>query len=239
MTEKRTPNIQHRTSNAQVNRINESTNHPINEIPKKNDPLWVMEYNNKSHAKDKKFSEGIQRYNYDALRQKLIDIRKNANLEKPLDFYNIRHSACVLAKLDNLPLEECSRKFGHSVKFFTEVYGRLTTEDSIERLSKHYGLKKAKEMIELNRSCSRCGFVNEPKSDVCEQCGSPLSLKKAMGLDKGKDLRIDKLEKEMEELKINFVKSLKSLVKKGEIKTATDIVIKQGLVEELRKVAKS
>ncbi|KKL17097.1 hypothetical protein LCGC14_2488980 [marine sediment metagenome] len=166
---------------------------------KKDDPLWVMEFNEKSHTKIKK-SYKIRRYEYSALAKRVIQLGEKINIGKPLDFYNLRHSACSLAKLDNLPLEECSKKFGHSVDFFVGTYGRLSVEDSIKRMSKSYGIEKEKIKREVTISC-RCGFVNKPNSEFCEQCNNPLTLGKALELEKGKDEKINKLEEDMTELK--------------------------------------
>jgi len=157
---------------------------------KADDPLWIMEFQKKG---GKKGEYEIRKYQYPALSKRVRELAEKISLKKPIDFYNLRHSACVLAKKDNLPLEEAAKKFGHSVEFFTNTYGRLSTEDSIQRLSKAYGLKEDKEKRELNATC-KCGFVNEPNSDICEQCGSPLSLKKAMEMDRGKDKEISDLK---------------------------------------------
>ncbi len=114
-------------------------NHPTK---KSNDPLWVSERDN------------ITRYNYAALIKRVKDIGFKSRINipsdekrgikeiinKPLDFYNLRHSACLIAKLDNIPLEEAAKKFGHSVEFFTNTYGRMDTSGSIARLGKSYGI---------------------------------------------------------------------------------------------------
>jgi len=177
---------------------------------KADDPLWITEYNNKSHKKNKTQKE-IIRYDYDSIRGRLKDICKRAKFNKPYDFYNFRHSACTLAKEENIPLDEAAAKFGHSIKFFTDTYGRLSETQRIARLSKSYGIEEEKKKRELNATC-RCGYVSPPGSDTCEQCGNPLSLKKALELEKGKDKEIDGLKKQMAEVlaAVNDLQTLKA-----------------------------
>ena len=164
---------------------------------KKSDPLWIREFDTKA----RKVTGSSERYAYTSMAKRVKELGKKIKLDKPLDFYNFRHSACVLAKLDNLPLDECAKKFGHSVKFFTETYGRLTTDDSIERITKVYGLSEEKAKIEINRICPKCEFKNVPSSEICERCSSPLSLKKALEMDNTIELQkqIDTMQKEKED----------------------------------------
>lgn len=149
-------------------------NHP----GKKKDPLWVQEYGTKSN---------IKRCSYHSMVKRIKEIARKASIDKPFDFYNLRHSAYVIAKLDNIPEEEAAKKFGHSVSFYTNTYGRLTTEDSMERLSKVYGLEIKKKEVQKSVLCSKCEYVNEPESEFCEKCGSVLSVRKAIELQHEQD----------------------------------------------------
>ena len=115
-------------------------------------------------------------------------------IEKPMDFYNWRHSSCVLAKLDNLPLEEACKKYGHSAEYFTKTYGRMTTDDSIARLSKVYGLTKAKDEVKQNIKCKRCQFINKPEQEICEQCGAALSVEAAFKVEQDRKTEIEKMK---------------------------------------------
>ena len=160
-------------------------NHPTR---KTNDPLWISERDN------------ITRYRYPALIKRVRDIGDKIKLKKPLDFYNLRHSACLISKLDNIPLEEAAKKFGHSVEFYTNTYGRMDTSGSIVRHGKCYGVDKSKQKMDINIICDKCETSNIPKAEICEKCGSPLSIKKAMEMDRGKDLEMAELKKQMAEL---------------------------------------
>src|SRR3989338_598052 len=176
-------------------------NHPTK---RKNDSLWLQEHQTKE----------IKKYNYFALQKAVRTIGAKIRLEKPLDFYNLRHSACTISKIDNIPTEEAAKKFGHSVKFYTETYGRLTTEDSIKRLSKVYGIVEDKKKLEQNVNCERCDFINEPNKEICEKCGAALTVAKALEVEKEKTDKIEALENKMEQ----FGKALAYLQAKGEIK---------------------
>ena len=51
-------------------------------------------------------------------------------------------------KKDNLPLDNAAERHGHSVKFFVEVYGRLSVEDTLDRFRLHYGLQAPVQQLE-------------------------------------------------------------------------------------------
>jgi integrase len=155
---------------------------------KKGDPLWISEN-----------ITTIKPYNYYALRKRIGEIAKRAGVEKPTDIYNMRHSACYLSKMDNVNPELAARKFGHSVKFYTDTYARLSSEDDIKRYSKIYKVGKEQEEEETKPIiCERCKFTNEPNADFCEECSSPLSIKAAM---KGQD-ELSQMKKQMSEMQI-------------------------------------
>jgi len=161
------------------------SNHPTK---RKDDPLWTQEHYTKGQ---------IIRYKYHAVQKRVNEMFLTVKINKPTDFYNLRHSACVLAKLDNIPEEEAAKKFGHSVKFYTETYGRLTAEDSLKRFGKAYGLQEQEKEVSKPISCQRCAFVNVPKAVLCEQCSSPLSIEKAMALEKEKTKDLTELKERL------------------------------------------
>ncbi len=149
---------------------------------KKTHPLWIMENAEKSHTKVKnKFT--IKRYDYYAIRKRIARLGEKAEIKKPLDFYNFRHSSCVLDKKDNLPSELAADRHGHSVEFFTKTYGRLDTTGIADRFRKHYGKEEQKNKPIENIVCEACSFVNEPDAQDCEQCTRPLSLKHALSIE--------------------------------------------------------
>lgn len=188
-------------------------NHPCK---KRNVPLWVQEFAVKN---------GIKRYRYSSLVKRVRDIGNKAGIDKPMDFYNLRHSACVIAKLDNIPEEEAAKRFGHSVKFYSETYGRMSPEDSINRLSKIYGLEIKKNLIQKTILCPRCDFVNEPKADYCEKCSAVINPKKAHELNK-EQTDITKELKNVKEQLNNINKFMNSLVNKD-----------PGIINKLAKIA--
>jgi integrase/ribosomal protein L40E len=165
-------------------------NHPTK---KRSDPLWLQE--TKNHEK-------VIRYGYFAIQKRISQLAKKINFDKPLDFYNLRHSACTISKMDNVPEELAAAKFGHSVNYYVNTYGRLSTEDILQRYSNHYGITVKSKEPQKNIICSRCEFVNEPNAEVCEKCGAALNIKKALEIqDENKNLK-----EEMSNLKDQFNK---------------------------------
>lgn len=159
---------------------------------KRTDPLWVMENFSKSNRENiKMFQDSVIRYSYAALQKRLRETGRKMGIKKPLDFYNFRHSSCVLDKKDNLPNDLGARRHGHSLKYYDAVYGRLSTDDLVERTEKHYGLSSHHpKQQEKGNICDACKFVNKPKAEICEYCGQPLTVKMAL------DMRSD-IEKEL------------------------------------------
>lgn len=135
------------------------------------DPLWLQECNTQGK---------LLKYNYSAILKQVKAIAKAVGIKKSVDFYALRHSSCFLDKLDNIPLDIASERHGHSVKFFTRVYGKLDTDAIIKRLKKHNGVEEEEKKADKNITCSKCKFVNTPKSDFCEQCNSPLNMRVAL-----------------------------------------------------------
>lgn len=140
------------------------------------DPLWCME----DSAKSNKKKPGLK-YSYPALVKQVRKIGKLANIQKPLDFYNLRHSSCTISKKENVNVELASKKYGHSVKYYVETYGRLTTEEDIERFKKHYkSISKKTENDFIPKQCHICKTINPVNSDFCIKCKNPLTYEKAM-----------------------------------------------------------
>jgi len=160
---------------------------------KAEDPLWI--------EKDKQGK--WVKYDYDSIRWHFMYMAKKLNFKKPIDFYALRHSSCVLDKIDNLPVEVASERHGHSVKFFVDTYGRLSIKDKVDRFARHYDLNGEKEAPKRNITCNICGWVNEPESENCSKCHRPLSLKKAL-----EQQEKDKTEREMISEKLNHMEKI-------------------------------
>ena len=181
---------------------------------KKTDSLWIMENSEKSHPKEEKKEWSIRRYDYRAMSKRLELLGKKIKLNKPLYFYNLRHSGCTIAKKDNLNPELAADKFGHSVAHYTGTYGRLDVNGVVDRFKKSYGVgKQGKLEVAKNKRCPVCEHVNEPESDVCEKCGKPLSIKKALEVDKDNKKKISDLENQIKEMPEQIMKLMNEQVK--------------------------
>jgi len=141
-----------------------------------NDPLWLID---KLNADDYK-RYGVKRLTYSGLNRKISLMREKADIKKPFDFYNLRHSSCYLDKIENLPVELAAKRHRHSTGFFIDTYGRLDVMDTADRYRTHYGIAKENKEKPKNRTCEMCGYVNEPDKDMCDKCNRPLTLQKAM-----------------------------------------------------------
>jgi integrase len=169
----------------------------------RNDPLWIMETPKKNNKKLR-----VCPYNYPALQKRIKDLGKKSNINKPLDFYNLRHSACTISKLENVNSGLAAEKFGHSVEYYEKTYGRLDSTGKIKRFERVYGLESSNDKDNKNmpKLCSRCNYNNESKVDYCENCQSPLTMDTALNsFDETKNMknRLEMIE--------NFMKSFKHI----------------------------
>jgi len=180
-------------------------NHPTKR-PKDN--LWLTPNKNQ-----KAFTNQAVRKRFQRLMEKL-------NIKKPFDLYNLRHSACRIAKMNNDPAEWCADKFGHSLDYFNKTYARMDNQDQKDRFKNHldgFVHEDKKSII-----CRVCGTANTPDADRCSKCNNPTSLREALKYKKTneeQEKRLDKMEglielmvegKSDEEIKETFKKFLKS-----------------------------
>jgi integrase len=142
------------------------------------DPLWVFE--NSIRARNGRLQ--VSRYHYAALTKRIKKAGYSAGIHKPLDFYNLRHSSCVLDKLDNLPVDLAAERHGHSVKHFVGTYGRLSVQDVMRRFHSHYGTGSPEESPKTveHQVCPVCKMTNSQQQNWCSACGTPLNAKGAL-----------------------------------------------------------
>lgn len=184
---------------------------------KKDDPLWLQEKN--THGE-------IIKFHYPALQKRIRQLGERAGIDKPLDFYNLRHSACVISKLDNVPEELAAAKFGHSIEYYTGTYGRLSSEDNMKRYAKVYGNaeeENKKKVLTENIVCQRCDKINPPNTEFCEKCNAALSLGKALEVEKEGEDKIKSLTQDLDTFKKEILDMFKAQV---ETKIKTEIGIK-------------
>lgn len=174
----------------------------LSEHPSKNpkDPLWIMEYHLNSSRKNIKGK--ILPYSYPAIRKQIVSAASRANINKPVDFYNLRHSAIVICKNENIGIDIATDRFGHSAEYYLNTYGRLTTKDKQNKFIKHIGEGLDEDNDKkLTVTCQICEHINPPNSEVCSKCMNPLTVQKALELKSEKDKEIDKLKSEMQRFK--------------------------------------
>jgi len=181
---------------------------------KRNDPLWIMETPKNSHTKRKHFQN---KYNYEAIVKRIKTIGERANINKPLDFYNFRHSSAVLMAKWGIPVEIRAKNMGHSIKMHIETYGRLCLDDDLDLFDKANGLNKQEEEHQANNVCKICSTINESGLSHCKKCNSPLSLVVALESERDTKEKLDSLQEQMTKLQ-DALKVL-DLAKAGVLKT--------------------
>lgn len=162
---------------------------------KPEDPLWVQEQ-----------SKEIKPYSNNGVKNKIKRVADKLGINKPFDLYNLRHSACYLAKLENIPADLAAKKFGHSITHYTETYGRLDANDQVQRLKNHLRAKPSKENHNI---CSRCKTVNNNDKDYCVKCGYAISYTAAIKYKEEKE----NIQKQLDDLKAAFAEHQKAIEK--------------------------
>ena len=182
--------------------------HPLK---KRNSPLWVKMRTDDKHEKKKP----LEKYGYRAMQLRLIDIGKKAGIEKPLDFYALRHSAIVMTKIGGLADSMAMKEFGHkTTRMYSEVYGRLSDEDQRKAIEKMHGLDSEQVEQEKTVLCKICGRSNVPNSDYCEQCGHPVSAKAIEELKAGDRKKEQQLSEVKDSIKKELMKEILKEMKK-------------------------
>ncbi len=65
-----------------------------------------------------------------------------------------------------------------------ENYVHLVNADVDEAYLKHLGIKpKEEEKVNVPKICHICKMSNSPESELCNKCGRPLDLQKALELE--------------------------------------------------------
>ena len=151
-----------------------------------NDPLWVQEKSLQRTADGKLH---VKPYRYATMLKQIKTIARKIGISKPIYFYNLRHSSCVLDKMDNLPVDLATERHGHSVKHFVTTYGRLSVKDVMRRYHSHYGTADTEPIKQIeHQTCPVCQALNSEKQDWCSGCGTPLNGKGALEMAKKQGL---------------------------------------------------
>lgn len=168
----------------------------LNGHPTKEGALWILK-------KPKEDTGKPQRYTENASKKLFLRLTEKAKIKKRISLYMLRHSACRIAKKENLNPELASKQFGHSINFYASVYGKTSTEDDINRFKKHYGEKGIDEQKQEDNKpkvCPVCDMVNEHDKTHCIKCNNPLSLTVALKEKENKDSEMKAIQDKMERM---------------------------------------
>ena len=83
------------------------------------------------------------------------------------------------------------------------TYEHLDQSDVGESVFNHYGIvpgQNEEEDLEIPKTCNICQKLNSPNSEICSQCGKPLSLKIALAQEEKSEQTLQKMEQRMLEI---------------------------------------
>ena len=115
-------------------------------------------------------------------------VSKKANMKKRVYLNLFRHSeATQSAKF----LTEAQLKKRHgwsSISRMPARYVHLVDADVDEAILKHHGITLPEEkQMDLPKTCQICKTPNSPEAEICNKCGKPLDLKKALEIEEHLD----------------------------------------------------
>lgn len=158
----------------------------------------------------------------DAVQRLVKKYAKRAGIKKRVYPHLLRHSrATMLASQFKEPV--LRQWFGWSQGSRTpEIYLHLSSQDVIKSYAQHLGLKSVEVKESMRpKTCPRCGEINPPDSDFCSKCGHPFDeriivekMKTVSKLEdelKKRDEVIERLQKQVEELNLQFIQVMLAL----------------------------
>ena len=137
--------------------------------------LWIL-FDEDNYGNPMTYSAAV------AMLQRRI---RKARIKKKINLKLFRHSAATrLSK--HLPESTMRLRHGWTRNSTMPArYVHLNNSDVDEAILKMHGLKKEipAEVINLPQICPICNTSNSSESKICDQCGKPLDLKKALELE--------------------------------------------------------
>lgn len=133
-----------------------------------------------------------QRLHYDAARKAMKKACKRAKITKRINLHLFRHSEAT--RTASFMSDSISRKrHGWSVTSkMPSKYAHINQKDVDDVILKHHGIVPQEETSNrLPKICPICKSTNSVELEICENCGKPLSLDKAILLE-------DESQKKME-----------------------------------------
>ncbi len=192
-----------------------------------NDPLWIMENKSRSSTYRAGEDKKIPRYKYHAIKQMFNRLGKRAGFQN-VGLYMMRHSAVALTKEERMGVDIAAERYGHDINYYVNTYGKLSDEQKINRFKAHYGEAEEEEKDEKPKPilCNVCDTINDPLEyfkdgknqehsklrEFCEKCNSPLTLSKALEIEKENEDKVKQLVTEQ------FKKLIKTKLEEDQIK---------------------
>lgn len=146
--------------------------HPFNDDPEA--PLWII-------LERPKYGDPMAYHTASAMLKRAMtrtELKKHVNLKL------FRHSeATNSAKFLNEAQMRIRHGWTPSSKM-PENYVHLVNADVDEAYLNHLGIKpKEDEKVNVPKICHICKMSNSPESEICNKCGKPLDLKKALEME--------------------------------------------------------
>jgi integrase/recombinase XerD len=158
-----------------------------------------------------------QRLHYDAARKAMKKACKRAKITKRINLHLFRHSEAT--RTASFMSDSISRKrHGWSATSkMPSKYAHINQKDVDDVILKHHGIVPQVEASNrLPRTCSICKTSNSVEMEMCENCGKPLSLDKAILLEDESQKKMDSqnekiklLEKQNQESQVLMKELLK------------------------------
>ena len=161
----------------------------IRDHPQKDNPEAFLFYNYNFKTENKQLG-------YTGLYFIVTDLAKKAGIKKKFNPHNFRHSAVKNSEGDLSDSEQRVRYGWERGSPMIARYSGLSSEDVIEKQRLQKGLIEPNQEKKSNKpifkECPRCQQSNNLNvTQYCSRCGSPLSVKATMEIDKTMNIAMD------------------------------------------------
>jgi integrase len=152
-------------------------------------PMWII-------LEKTKFGQPLTYYTARGIITRLCDRVKKKHPEfKKRIFLNLfRHTeATNSAKFMTNGITEKRHGWSKNSKM-PDRYSHLINADVDDVILQHFGMKKEEVQEQLPIKCVTCNMINDFKANRCSQCGNPLDLETAIGMEEQDKKQKDEMQ---------------------------------------------
>jgi len=190
--------------------------HPFNDDPES--PLWI-------NLGNQDYGEPLQ---YAAANKLLKAAARRAGIKKRVYLHLFRHSAATRG-VSYMGESIMRKRYGWSATSkMPSKYAHITQEDVESAVLGHYGIKQdSKTEARVPKICPICTNPNAFDSDMCDRCGKPLTVEKAILLETESQQEKNDMESRLGKMEVMLQQVFSQTMKEPEALKALEDVLRK------------